>query len=91
MNNPKQRVQWTRTWRKAWLRALVSGAKPTMKKWRRANGIKLTASLRRSLFNCARQRLNEMSAGAQTKGTNSDEMSDTRTNVVPDQGNGGSK
>jgi len=28
----------------------VSGAKPTMKKWRRGKGIKLTASFRRSEF-----------------------------------------
>jgi hypothetical protein len=28
----------------------VSGAKPTMKKWRRGNGMRLTASLRRSAF-----------------------------------------
>ncbi|BAS77163.1 Os02g0167366 [Oryza sativa Japonica Group] len=34
----------------------VSGAKPTMKKWRRGKGIKLTASLRRSEFSCPGKR-----------------------------------
>jgi hypothetical protein len=29
----------------------VSGANPTMKKWRRGNGIKLTASFLKSEFN----------------------------------------
>merc|ERR1719355_486511 len=36
--------------RYCWLPRLVSGAKPSMKKCRRGNGIRLTASLRRSLF-----------------------------------------
>merc|ERR1719240_950325 len=35
---------------------LVRGAKPTMKKWRRGNGIRFTASLRRSAFSCPGKR-----------------------------------
>merc|ERR1719502_347813 len=34
----------------------VKGAKPVMKKWRRGNGIKFTAILRRSQFNCPGKR-----------------------------------
>ena len=36
--------------RYCWLPRLVSGVKPTMKKWRRGKGIRFTASLRRSAF-----------------------------------------
>ena len=40
----------TVTARKLYAPRLVSGAKPTMKKWRRGKGTMLTASLRRSLL-----------------------------------------
>lgn len=36
--------------RYCWLPRDVRGAKPTMKKWRRGKGMRLTASLRRSEF-----------------------------------------